>query len=96
MNIVKVFKRIPEESGVNMKKISHFLNIAILTLFASCMILLFGGIEYRAADLMQSIDYQKPLYPLDNHEDDINPRSDDYSVPDNVIFEEKEPTIVYL
>ena len=79
-----------------MKKISHFLNIAILTFFASCMILLFGGIEYRAADLMQSIDYQKPLYHLENHKDDINPRSDYYSVPDNVIFEEKEPTIVYL
>ena len=79
-----------------MKKISHFLNIAILTFFASCMILLFGGIEYRAADLMQSIDYQKPLYPLDNHEEDISPRSDYYSIPDNVIFEEQEPTMVYL
>ena len=96
MSIEEAFKRIPAESGVNMKKISHFLNIAILTFFACCMILLFGGIEYRAADLMQSIDYQKPLYPLDDHEDDIHPRSDDYSVPDNVIFEEKEPTIIYL
>ena len=79
-----------------MKKISHFLNIAILTFFASCMILLFGGIEYRTADLMQSIDYQKPLYPLDDLENDINPRSDYYSEPDNVFIEEKEPTIVYL
>jgi hypothetical protein len=96
LNIEKALIKITAESGVNMKKIGHFLNIAILTFFASCMILLFGGIEYRAADLMQSIDYQKPLYPLDNHEDEISPKSDYYTVPDTVIFEEKEPTIVYL
>ena len=79
-----------------MKKIIHFLNVAILSFFASCIIFLFGGIEYRAADIMQSIDYQEPLYPLDDHEENFNPRSDYYSIPGKVFPEENDPTIVYL
>lgn len=79
-----------------MKKIIHFLNIAILSFFASCIILLFGGIEYRTADLMQSIAYQETPHQSNEYEDDFNPKSDYYSIPDNVFQEDNNAAVVYL
>ena len=86
----------PAESGDDMRRICHFINMAILVLFASCIILLFGGIEYRAADLMQSIDYQEAPYPVDEYEEEFNPRSDSYSLPDSLFQEANHPEVVYL
>ena len=81
-----------------MRRIVHFLNIAILAFFASCIILLFGGIEYRAADLMQPIDYQESPNPIDEDEyiEELNPRSD-YYLPHNEMFQEaRNSAIIYL
>ena len=79
-----------------MKKIGHFLNIAVLALFASCIILLFGGIEFRAAEVKQSVDYQEPIYQFDDYGDELNPRSDYYSPHDNMFLEENNPEIIRL
>ncbi len=81
-----------------MRRVVHFLNIAILAFFASCIILLFGGIEYRAADLMQRIDYQESPNSIDDDEfiEELNPRSD-YYLPYNDMFqEERNSAIIYL
>ena len=81
-----------------MRRIVHFLNMAILTFFASCVILLFGGMEYRAVDLIQSIDYQESPYPIDEDEfeEELNPRSDYYFPHDNMLQEAKNTSITYL
>ena len=81
-----------------MRRVVHFLNIAILAFFASCIILLFVGIEYRAADLMQPIDYQESLNPIDEDEyiEELNPQSD-YYLPDNDMFQEARiSAVIYL
>lgn len=67
-----------------MKRIVLFLNTAILALFASCIILLFGGIEYLTADLNQPVNHQEPAQLIDEYEEDLNPRSDYFFPRDNV------------
>ncbi len=79
-----------------MKKIGHFLNIAVLALFAGCIILLFGGIEFRAAEFKQSVDYQEPIYQFDDYEEELNPRSDYFSPRDNIFQEANNPEIIHL
>ena len=79
-----------------MKKISHFLNIAVLALFAGCIILLFGGIEFRAAEFKQSIDYQEPYYQFEEFEEELNPRSDYFYPRDNIFQEAINPEIILL
>lgn len=81
-----------------MIRIVQFLNMAILTFFATCVILLFGGIEYRAAELMQSIDYQESPYSIDEdeYEKEFNPRSDYYFPQDNMFQEANNTSVTYL
>ncbi len=72
-----------------MKKLIHFLNVAILSLLASCIILLFGGIGYLAADHYQPADHHDPSYLIDEYEEELSPRSD-YLFPRNDVFQEHD------
>ena len=79
-----------------MKRIIRFLKVAILSLFGTCTILLFGGIHFSATHIIESPDFLEPAYQGNEYFEELNPKNDYRWPHDDLLQERNVPEVIQL